>query len=387
MGIIPRSVSKSIIKQQQKFPILAITGPRQSGKTTLLKHLFKDYRYVSLENPDIRLFASKDPNGFLAKYNERIIFDEVQRVPELFSYLQTKVDESRQMGQFILSGSQNFHLLSSITQTLAGRVALFKLLPLDFTEMKKEQLLPSTYTEACIKGFYPAIYDRDINPSIFYSNYIQTYIEKDVTELINIRDLKSFRTLISLCASRAGQLLNINALANECNISQPTTKAWLSLLESSYILFFLQPYHENFNKRIVKSPKIYFYDTGLLCHLLGLRNADDIDENRLKGNIFENMVVAEYHKKNYHAYTLKEYYFWQDSNAHEVDLLVRNPKGFTIYEVKATQTITPNLFKNMDYFESIGRGDELEKILIYGGSENQIRTRYRIVSWRDISDL
>jgi len=386
MGIIPRSISDSIVKQQRKFPILAITGPRQSGKTTLLKELFKDYRYVSLENPDIRLFASEDPNGFLAKYDERVIFDEVQRVPELFSYLQTKVDESRQMGQFILSGSQNFHLLSSITQTLAGRVALFKLLPLDFTEMKKEQLLPSTYTEACIKGFYPAIYDRDINPSIFYSNYIQTYIEKDVTELINIRDLKSFRTLISLCASRAGQLLNINALANECDISQPTTKAWLSLLESSYILFFLQPYHENFNKRIVKSPKIYFYDTGLLCHLLGLRNAEDIEENRLKGNIFENMIVAEYHKKNYHAYTLKEYYFWQDSNAHEVDLLARNPNGFTIYEVKATQTITPKLFKNMDYFESIGGREEFNKTLIYGGSENQDRTNYRVISWRDISD-
>jgi predicted AAA+ superfamily ATPase len=251
---VNRQITSLIRAQQSKFPVLALTGPRQSGKTTLLKELFSHYRYVTLENPNTRSFATEDPVGFLNQYHEHVIFDEVQSVPELFSYIQERVDGSGMMGQFILSGSQNFHLMSSITQTLAGRVALFKLLPFDFTELKAADLLAAQYTQASVKGFYPAIFKRDINPAIFYANYIQTYIEKDVTELLNIRDLKLFRTFLGLCAGRAGQLLNLSALANECDISHNTAKAWLSILESSYIVFLLQPYHQNFNKRLVKSP-------------------------------------------------------------------------------------------------------------------------------------
>lgn len=382
---ITRTITKVIRKQQTKYPILAITGPRQSGKTTLLRHIFKDYTYVSLENPDMRSFASGDPKGFLKKYDSNVIFDEVQRVPELFSYIQTIVDESQKMGQFILSGSQNFHLLNSITQTLAGRVALFKLLPLDFNELKKENLLASSYSEASVRGFYPAIFDRDIEPSVFYSNYINTYLEKDITELINIRDINSFRTFIALCAARAGQLLNLSALANDCNISQPTAKAWMSILESSYIVFLMQPYYENFNKRLVKTPKLYFYDTGLLCHLLNIRNAEEMEENRLKGNIFENMVIAEYQKKNFHQYLHQNYYFWQDSNNHEIDLLNKTAKGFDIFEVKATQTIKSNLFAGMDYFEAIAGDAKIKKTLIYGGTENQKRSKYSVLAWRDIN--
>lgn len=381
---IARTITKFIREQKTKFPVLGITGPRQSGKTTLLRHIFKDYTYVSLENPDLRAFASGDPNGFLKKYNNNVILDEVQRVPELFSYIQTLVDESQKMGQFILSGSQNFHLLNSITQTLAGRVALFKLLPLDFNELKKENLLSSSYPEACVRGFYPALFDRDIDSSVFYSNYINTYLEKDVTELINIRDINSFRTFIALCAARVGQLLNLNALANDCNISQPTAKAWLSILESSYIVFLLQPYHENFNKRLVKSPKIYFYDTGLLCHLLKIRTAEEVEENRLKGNIFENMVLAEFQKKNFHQYLHQDYYFWQDSNNHEIDILIKTAKGFNIFEVKATQTIKPSLFAGMDYFEAIADDAKIKKTLIYGGIESQQRSKYSVLGWPNI---
>ncbi|MDQ2719467.1 MAG: ATP-binding protein [Bacteroidota bacterium] len=382
---ITRTITKFIRQQQTKFPILGITGPRQSGKTTLLRHIFKDFTYVSLENPDARTFATDDPNGFLKKYDSNVILDEVQRVPALFSYIQTLVDESKKTGQFILSGSQNFHLLNNITQTLAGRVALFKLLPLDFNELKNEHLLAPSYPDACLRGFYPAIFDRDIDPPVFYSNYINTYLEKDVTELINIRDINSFRTFIALCASRAGQLLNLTSLANDCNISQPTAKAWLSILESSYVVFLLQPYHENFNKRLVKSPKLYFFDTGLLCHLLNIRNSGEMEENRLKGNIFENMVIAEYQKKNFHQYLHQNFYFWQDSNNHEIDLLIKTAKGFNIFEVKATQTINRSLFKGMDYFEAIATDAKIKKTLIYGGIENQARSKYSVLGWPDIN--
>ncbi len=232
--LVNRHISQQIEQQKSKFPIIAVTGPRQSGKTTLLKNIFKDYRYISLENPDVRAFASEDPNGFLNEYNDKVIFDEVQRVPLLFSYLQSIVDESKIMGQFILSGSQNFHLMQGITQSLAGRVALFKLLPFDLSELKANGLLEDSYAEACVKGFYPAIYDRDIQPKVYFANYIQTYIEKDVTELLNIKDLRTFRTFIGLCANQAGQLLNLSALAKDCHISQPKTKNLTSFFEKSY---------------------------------------------------------------------------------------------------------------------------------------------------------
>lgn len=381
---INRQIASEIEKQKNKFPIIALTGPRQSGKTTLLKEIFSSYRYVSLENPDVRAFATDDPVGFLKLYNEHVIFDEVQRVPSLFSYIQGIVDDSGQMGQFILSGSQNFHLLNSITQTLAGRVALFRLLPFDFTELKYAGIPDTSYSQAAVKGFYPAIYTREIDPVVFYANYIQTYIEKDVTELLNIRDISLFRTFLGLCAARAGQLLNINALANECDISQPTAKAWLSILESSYITFQLQPYHQNFTKRLVKTPKLYFYDTGLLNHLLGIRTAEDFEQNRLKGNLFENMIIAEYQKKNNHQYLHRDYNFWQASNGREVDLLLKTPNGFDIFEIKSTQTISSSLFKELDYFEELTPGHPIKKHLIYGGNEDQKRTKYDVISWRNV---
>ncbi|MBB5438696.1 hypothetical protein HDC92_002377 [Pedobacter sp. AK017] len=383
-GFVNRQIAAKIEQQKNKFPIIALTGPRQSGKTTLLKELFNDYRYVSLENPDVRAFATDDPVGFLKLYNERVIFDEVQRAPGLFSYIQGIVDDSGQMGQFILSGSQNFHLLNSITQTLAGRVALFKLLPFDFSELKGAGIPNVSYAETAVKGFYPAIYTREIDPVVFYANYIQTYIQKDVTELLNIRDISLFRTFLGLCAGRAGQLLNINALANECNISQPTAKAWLSILESSYITFQLQPYYQNFNKRLVKTPKLYFYDTGLLNHLLGIRSPEDFEQNRLKGNLFENMIIAEFQKKNYHQYLHKDYNFWQDSNNREVDLLIKTNNGFDIFEIKATQTISASLFKELDYFEGLTPNLVIKKNLIYGGGEDQSRTKYNVISWKNI---
>ena len=288
------------------------------------------------------------------------------------------------MGQYILSGSQNFHLINSITQTLAGRVALFKLLPLDFMELSSADAMDKSYAATAVKGFYPAIFDRDIDPFIFYTNYIQTYVEKDVTSLLNIRDLNQFRKFLGLCAARAGQLLNLSALANECDLSQPTAKSWLSILESSYILFQLQPYHENFSKRLVKSPKIYFYDTGLLSYLLGIRTAEQLEENRLKGHIFENMIIAEYVKQNQHKYLHNTYYFWQDGNQNEIDLLVKTAEGFDIFEIKATQTISTSLFKQLDKFELLTPELKVRKTLIYSGVENQQRTKYNVLGWKSI---
>lgn len=379
---IRRTLAEEIRKRIAQFPILALTGPRQSGKTTLLRALFPDYTYVSLENLDNRTFALEDPNGFLAQYSSNVILDEVQRVPELFSYLQTAVDDSGQMGQYILSGSQNFHLLKHITQSLAGRVALFRLLPLDAEELMQAGKLPNDYLQACIQGGYPAIYHRHLDPTDFYVNYIRTYIEKDVTELINIRDMNSFRTFLGLCAARAGQLLNLNSMANECNISQPTAKAWLSILESSYIVFLLYPYHENFNKRLVKTPKLYFYDVGLLTHLLHIRKTEELAVDRLKGNIFENLVIANYHKINEHQYQHLHYYFWQDHNGLEVDLLLKTAKSFRIYEIKSTQTLSSGLFKNLKHFVELAEPQAVEPYLVYGGDEDMVRSNVHVLSWK-----
>lgn len=382
---IQRRILHEINELKDKYPILALTGPRQSGKTTLLKKAFPNYRYISLENPDLLEFAEADPVAFLDIYDQQVILDEVQRVPSLFSYLQGRVDESGIMGQYILSGSQNFNLLKNITQSLAGRVALFKLLPLDLEELSKSDMLRENYADTTVNGFYPAIYSRDIPPSIFYSNYIRTYIEKDVTDWLKIKDTLQFRKFIGLCAARAGQLLNISALANEADISFNTAKEWLTILESSYILFLLPPFYENRSKRLVKTPKLYFYDTGLLCFLLGIKKAEQLELDKAKGNVFENMIVAEHVKSLHHLYKFEDLYFWQDSNGVEVDLLWKNNNNYFATEIKATKTVSNELFKQLDKFESYQQLPT-QKILIYGGNQTQKRTNYFVKSWKQASD-
>lgn len=369
---------------KNKYPILALTGPRQSGKTTFLKSQFSDYEYVNLENPDIRNYAIEDPNGFLKQYNRYVIFDEVQRVPHLFSYLQTKVDEDKLMGQYILSGSQNFHLMQNITQSLAGRVALFKLLPFDITEMEEANWLNEDYAVNLQKGFYPAIYDRKIPSNVFYSNYIQTYVERDLSELIQVKDLKQFRNFLSLCAARAGQLLNLNSLANECGISQPTAKSWVSVLESSYIVYQLQPYFSNFNKRITKSSKLYFYDTGLLCFLLKITDADSVKLSSQKGNLFENYVISEFIKKNYHNNLLRDVWFWRDAVGHEVDFIWQKTEKLNLVEIKATETIMQDMFKGLTYFEKLKPELIESKTLVHTGLFDQKRTIGSVKSWKSI---
>jgi predicted AAA+ superfamily ATPase len=368
---------------KKKYPIMALTGPRQSGKTTFLKTQFQEYEYVNLENLDTRNFAIEDPNAFLKQYNKYVIFDEAQRAPQLFSYLQTKVDEDKIMGQYILSGSQNFHLMQNITQSLAGRVALFKMLPFDISEMQEANWLSDDYAINLQKGFYPAIYDREIPSKVFYSNYIQTYVERDLSELIHVKDLKQFRNFISLCAARVGQLVNLNSLANECGISQPTAKSWISVLENSYIVYQLQPYFSNFNKRVIKSSKLYFYDTGLLCNLLKLNDADSIRLSSLKGSLFENYVINEYVKKNYHNNLLLDLWFWRDAVGHEVDLIWQKSELLNLVEIKASETIKSEMFKGLNYFEKLKPELIESKSLVHTGLLNQERTLGKVLSWKD----
>jgi len=380
---IQRDIVKPLKQILGKYPIVAVTGPRQSGKTTLLRHSFPEFEYVNLENPDSRIFAAEDPNNFLKRYSSKVILDEIQRVPSLFSYIQTHVDEGRAMGQYILSGSQNFHLMQNITQSLAGRVAIFRLFPFDNQELSRNSLLNDSYVHCMVKGFYPAIYDRDIASRTFYSNYIQNYIQRDVTELIAIKDLRLFQNFLALCATRAGQILNINALAGECGVSQPTAKSWLSALENSYITFQLQPYYENFSKRVIKSPKLYFYDTGLLCYLLKLNNPDQLLLHPFKGSLFENMMVAEYVKRMYHTDQVEDVWYWRDSGGHEVDLIVQHGDVLEIVEFKATETIMPDLFKGLTYFETISKKINLKKMLVYAGNELQQRSVAEVLPWKD----
>ena len=381
--MIQREITSAIKSLATKYPVIALTGPRQSGKTTLLKQLFPDYEYLSLENPDIREFAETDTKGFLKRYAKYVIFDEAQRVPALFSYIQGKVDESGIMGQFILSGSQNFHLMQNITQSLAGRVAIFRLFPFDLQELRSAILLSENYADNLVKGFYPAIYDRNIPAKTFYSNYVQTYIQRDVSELIAIKDLRLFQNFLSLCATRAGQLLNLNALANECGISQPTAKSWLSALENSYVVFLLYPYHENFSKRIVKTPKLYFYDTGLLCYLLKIANAEQLLLQSIKGALFENMMISEYVKRMYHRNDIQDIWFWRDSAGHEVDLLVGGNLNLDLIEFKATHTIMNDLFKGLTFFEVASEKNNLSKTLVYAGLEYQRRSTVDVMPWID----
>lgn len=384
--LIPRILSEKLLAMTTKFPIVSLTGPRQSGKTTLLRHLLPDYQYVSLENPVTRQFATEDPNGFLQTYSEQVIFDEVQRTPALFSYLQTKVDESRLMGQYILSGSQNFLLLQAITQTLAGRVAVLRLLPFSYAELKQANALSDSVANAIFRGGYPALYDRNLNAEEFFPSYIETYLQRDVRDLANIRDLSAFMTFVQLCAGRIGQPLNVASLASESGISVPTAKAWLSILESSYFVFLLQPYYQNFNKRIVKSPKLYFYDTGLACNLLTMTDSRQVETYYQRGSLFENAMVAELVKNRLNEGQIPHVYFWQDSNHNEVDLLEERATEFVSYEMKYTQTVTKEHLKNLRHFREIS-GTTGADYLLYAGNETQTRTGARVINWQGVGAL
>lgn len=345
--MIERVLKTKLLDMISKYPIVTLTGPRQSGKSTLLKTSFPTYQYVSLEDPDMRLFATEDPRGFLATYPDKTIIDEVQRVPELFSYIQTHVDKENKEGMYLLAGSHNFLLMESINQSLAGRTAILNLLPFSHHEMQTGNILPATIDEEIYKGAYPRLYDKNITPTDYYPYYIQTYVERDVRLMKNIGDLSKFIRFIKLCAGRIGQLLNLSGLANECGISVSTATAWMSLLEASYIAYLLKPDHNNYAKRLVKSPKLYFYDTGLACSLLDIKSAEQVSTHFLRGGLFENLVVNEFIKDSLNKGEEPNLTFWRDSTGNEIDLLQTIAGKQNAYEIKSGATYTSDYFKGI----------------------------------------
>jgi predicted AAA+ superfamily ATPase len=384
--MIVRTLTSKIITLAQKFQVITLTGPRQSGKTTLVKAAFPALPYVSLEEPDIRQIALIDPRGFLSNYPDGAILDEIQNTPDLFSYIQSIVDGNRQT-QFILTGSSNFLLMEKISQTLAGRTAVLQLLPFSFSELETIASPFDQYERLIFKGQYPRIYDRDIAPTDFYPAYIQTYIERDVRMMKNIGDINAFMQFTQLCAGRTGQLLNYTSLASDAGISPNTAKAWLSILESSYILYRLQPFHRNFNKRLIKSPKLYFYDTGLACSLLGIRDESQVNLHYMKGALFENLILSEFFKRSFHRGEYNLPYFWQDSHGNEIDCLLVDGANIVPIEIKFGKTITNSYIENFKYLRQLTGMPVKQGYVVYGGEQSMQISTGSFISWRQIERI
>ena len=387
MKLIPRTAEKILTALSKSYPALVVTGPRQSGKTTLSQIVFPNKPYVSLEELDMRDFATNDPRGFLNQYPDGAILDEVQRCPNLFSYLQSRLDEDKRMGLFILTGSQQFGLISGISQSLAGRVAKISLLPFSLHELQEAKKAPETIEALLFKGLYPPIHDRALAPHIWYNNYIGTYLERDVRQLINVRDLSTFQHFVRMCAARTGQLLNLSSLASDCGITHNTAKAWISVLEASYIVHLLQPHHRNFNKRLIKSPKLYFHDSGLAARLLNIQTADQLMTHPARGQLFETWVVSEFLKYRFNNALSSNLYFWRDSTGHEVDILIEQADKLLPVEIKSGQTVASDFFDSLKKFQKLAGDSVGSAALVYGGAQEQQRETAKVVPWKRIHDL
>lgn len=379
--MITRDLSNKLIDLFKKYSVITVTGPRQSGKSTLLQVTFPDYKYVSLEDPDMRLFAEKDPKGFLLTYPDKTIIDEVQRVPQLFSYLQTHIDRENRPGMYLLAGSHNFLLMESINQSLAGRTAILRLLPFSHTEMKNANILHKNVDEEIFYGSYPRLYDKGIEPNDFYPYYIQTYVERDVRLIQNIGDLSKFVRFIKLCAGRIGQLLNISSLANECGVTTTTLSSWLSVLEASYICYLLKPDYNNFAKRLVKTPKLYFYDTGLACSLLDITSANQVSTHFLRGGLFENLVINEFIKNSYNTGNQPNLTFWRDNTGNEIDLLKYSDSKVYAYEIKSGSTFSSDYFKGITKWAKLSGTPTEQCNVIYTGEHNMTTSNGNLISW------
>lgn len=384
--MITRLASQKLIDLAGKFKAVAVTGARQSGKTTLVKSVFKKKPYVSLENPDVRNFAIEDPRGFLSGYPDGAILDEIQRVPELFSYLQEVLDNSKQKGLFILTGSNNFLLQQSIAQTLAGRLGTLHLLPFSISELKNGKMLPGSDEELMIKGFYPPVYDQKIPPEDWCPNYVKTYIERDVQQIKNITDLLVFERFMRLLAGRSGQELNSSALAVETGVDVKTVQSWISILESSFIVYLLKPHHKNFKKTLVKRPKLYFYDTSLVCYLLRISTPSQLESHPLRGALFEGMVITELVKKRTNAGMAINLFYWRDKTGHEVDVIIEQEQALLPVEIKSGKTISEHFFGNLRFWTRLS--GEKKSLVLYGGVESQRRSDgTEIQNWRKLISL
>ena len=365
-----RTIEPQLQDLASKYPIVTVTGPRQSGKTTLVKAVFNKKPYVNLEDPDIRHLADEDPRGFLAKYPHGAILDEIQRVPKLLSYIQPLVDEKDIKGFFILTGSHQLELHQAITQSLAGRTALLTLLPMSLSELSKEGVDLST-DEAIFKGGYPRIYKDSLDPTKTYKDYFQTYIERDVRQLINVKNLVQFERFIRICAGRVGQILNLEGIGSEIGLSSHTVKEWLSILEASFIIFRLQPYFENFGKRIIKSAKLFFTDVGLLTYLLEIENVQQVSRDPLRGHLFENLVILELIKYRFNKGLDHRLYYYRDVQKNEIDVIFKTGHELVPIEIKSSKTYNSDFLKNLEFFQKLAGNRAPRGYLIYGGDAEQ----------------
>ncbi|MCK5055901.1 MAG: ATP-binding protein [Candidatus Aminicenantes bacterium] len=384
--MINRVLEKKLKQLRKQFPVLTLTGPRQSGKTTLVKHAFNDLEYVSLEDIDNREFALEDPRGFLATYTKGVIIDEAQRVPGIFSYIQSIVDRHNKPGMFILTGSQNFLLNENISQTLSGRAAVLKLLPFSIEELAAASFDLKDYRTALFYGFYPRIYDFNIAPGDWHPSYVQTYLERDVRQVKKITDLALFQRFLRLCAGRTGQILNLSSLALDCGVSHNTVNSWLSVLETSYIIFLLKPHHKNFNKRLIKMPKLYFFDPGLACYLLGIESEQQLQTHYLRGALFESMIISEFFKYRFNRGRDSNCYFWRDKTGHEIDCIIEDAGRLIPVEIKSGETVKSNFFDGLKYWNNLSGQSPEQSVLVYGGEKKEKRSSGTVLGWQNTTD-
>ena len=384
--LIKRELHGPLLRVARHYPVVVVTGPRQSGKTTLVKMAFPKLPYFSLEDPDIRELALLDPRAFLSKVPRGAILDEIQRVPNLPSYLQGLVDQKRGKIKFILTGSHQFEVMERVSQSLAGRSVLVKLLPFSLQEldqMKRDMSL----IQYIYHGFYPRIHDKKLNPTEAYRNYFETYIERDLRQMINVKDLRQFRKFVKLCAGRIGQIFVADHLANEVGVSIPTINAWVSILEASFIVFFLEPYYENIGKRLIKSPKLYFTDVGLASYLLGIESGTQVDRDPLWGSLVENLTVCELFKKRFNVGKDSRLYFYRDSNLNEVDVIFQRGRSLTPVEIKAAQTFNQGFLKNIHYFMKLFPNRAKKAYVVYSGRTNQTVGKVKLMNFKQAREI
>jgi len=384
--MIPRTTATLLTEIRTGYPVITLTGPRQSGKTTLARAVFTDKPYVSLETPEERAFAATDPRGFLARWPKGAVIDEVQHVPALLSWIQTDVDTSGAMGRYVLTGSQNFALMANITQSLAGRSALVQLLPLSIAELAADNKLPNDVNALLLRGGYPALYARSLNPGRWLSDYTMSYLERDVRQITQVQDLSSFQRFLRLCAGRTGQLLNLSNLAQDAGIAQSTARAWLSVLEASYIVFLLPPHHRNLGKRVVKMPKLYFLDTGLAASLMGIQTSTQLVIHPLRGALFETLIVAEFLKARFHNGWPSNLHFWRNNVGLEVDLLLEEPEGLRPVEIKSSATVTDALFKGLQRWLAAAGDAAHRPRLVCAAAQSYVRSGIDVRRWQEATE-
>jgi hypothetical protein len=386
---IQRKIAPRLKKLATQFPVLGVLGPRQSGKTTLVRALFPHHRYVNLEELDTRRFAAEDPRRFLATLEDGpgVILDEIRRVPELLSYIQVAVDEKQKPGFFILTGSENILLSQHIAQTLAGRIAIITLLPLSIEELQEAELLPPNMEEAIFRGFYPSLYAKPVEPREWIQSYIQTYVERDIRHLKQITDLSTFQKFLQLCAGRIGQLLDLSSIGSDCGITAHTVRSWLSVLEATYVVFLLHPHHKNFSKRMIKTPKLYFYDSAIACQLLSIRSPQDLTTHYLRGGLFESMVLSDLFKQRFNAGLLPDLYFWRDKSGNEIDGILEQGSTLTPIEIKSGETLSSDFFANLVKWNQLSGNDPANSYVVYGGHEKQVRSQGVALGWSQLKLL